>query len=478
MNQRDDENILRIQMGKKSRQSADFMIYENQEKSAEKIQTELNNPSVVSVLVVGKTQVGKTGCMLAFVHHHVLSVDIPIGHIFIITPLSDKQWKQDTKRRMPDCLNEQVFHRPNLHKRDFINKIKNMKNVLIIMDEIQIASAENQTIDVMFKECNLHDMQHVFKNDIKFVQFTATPDGHAEDMRRWGDNAKTVLIEPGKGYTGIDDLYKNGSIKQAEDLKCKDAVSRFGDIIKSKYGNEDHRYHIMRIPSSKYSQDSTVIQNVVNELGNEFDYVHELLKKDKININEILSTQPNKHTCVFVKETLRCAKTLDKKFIGIVYDRQTHSDSSIVQSLAGRLTGYDTPSDVICFTQVSSVEKYISNFSAQNWENWNVNNETYNSPSLKSGGNFVVPIATKKLKPQNEEYVFEEFSTQEAAIQYGHVKGKKILKRKEGQCPKELLVSGELPTKEYLMKRKWGLKGGNFRMVPIKNGHWVVYHKK
>lgn len=472
-NQRDDVEILRIQMSKQSRENPDFRIHENQERCAAEMQSALTDPEVASLLVIGKTQVGKTGCMLSFIHQYVLRNPIPLENIFILTALSDVQWKQDTKRRMPQCLNTQVFHRPNLHKRDFVDKMKNAKNVLIIMDEIQIASAENQTVDKMFKECNLHDIQYVFQNDIKFVQFTATPDGHAEDMKHWGKNAKTLFLSPGEGYTGVHDLYASGRLMQAEDLKNKEAIIRMVEYIKQKYTFQP-RYHIVRIPNSKNGQDSVVIQNFMNICGSEFEYRCDLLKKDKMNVNDILNFQPHKHTIVFIKEILRCAKTMIKKFIGIVYDRQTHSDSSIVQSLAGRLTGYDSPPDAVCFTKLSSIEKYLENFESQSWKNWNTTRDTYNNVMLKSGGEFNAPVQTKNT---GEQYVFKEFDTQEDALEYGRSKGTNLRRRKEGQCPKELLVNGEFPTKEYLMRRKWGLKDGNVRMTPMKNGKWFVYHK-
>ena len=62
------------------------------------------------------TQTGKTGCMTALIQHYILSYNIPIDNIYIITGLSDKEWKKDTKNRMPDSISARVFHRANLSK--------------------------------------------------------------------------------------------------------------------------------------------------------------------------------------------------------------------------------------------------------------------------------------------------------------------------------------------------------------------------
>ena len=82
------------------------------------------------------TQTGKTGCMTALINHYILSNTIPKDNIYIITGLSDIEWKKDTKNRMPDTINSRVFHRANLPK-TFLKDIKT--STLIMMDEIQIA---------------------------------------------------------------------------------------------------------------------------------------------------------------------------------------------------------------------------------------------------------------------------------------------------------------------------------------------------
>ena len=47
--------------------------------------------------------------------------------------------------------------------KDIINK----KNILVIMDEIQIACKDDQTINKIFKECGFYDLDFPFEKDIK-----------------------------------------------------------------------------------------------------------------------------------------------------------------------------------------------------------------------------------------------------------------------------------------------------------------------
>ena len=88
---------------------------------------------------------------------------------------------------------------------------------------------------------------------------------------------------------------------------------------------------------------------------------------------------------------LRCAKTLKKKFIGILYDRcsKNPDDTTIIQGLVGRDTGYDNNGISICYTNINSIEKYEelwkSNFEDTTIE-WNSKTTKYTNGIL-SGKN-------------------------------------------------------------------------------------------
>ena len=179
-------------------------LYDNQIYTANNIVSYLNNNRIIAISVYGRTQCGKTGCMVSTIHQFTANNQIPIENIYIITGLSDKQWKTDTINRFPDILKSQILHRPNLNAK-FINKIKKQKNVLIVMDEIQIASKNNQTINKIFTECGFYDLEYLCDNDIKIVQFSATPDGNIIDLKEWNEHSKNLYLQTGRGYTGTLD---------------------------------------------------------------------------------------------------------------------------------------------------------------------------------------------------------------------------------------------------------------------------------
>jgi hypothetical protein len=64
---------------------------------------------------------------------------------------------------------------------------------------------------------------------------------------------------------------------------------------------------------------------------------------------KILNTKPTKHTFIFIKDTLRCAVTIPKEHIGILYERFTSfpNRASVIQGLLGRATGFESKHIVI-----------------------------------------------------------------------------------------------------------------------------------
>jgi len=354
--------ILSLQIEDKSDDGVNI-IFDNQDKCGEEICKVFKNKSIINCLVYGMTQTGKTGCMTSCIQHYCLSNLIPIDNIYIITGLSDIEWKKDTKNRMPESINSRVFHRANLTK-TFLKDIKKKKNILIIMDEIQIACEENQTINRIFKECGFYDLDLLLEYDIKLIQFSATPDGNINDILDWKLHSAKVKLEPGENYYGTKEALEQKRVKQFKDLTNINNILELKTYIEEKFTNS--RYHLIRVPNKRENVNGTnnqdiVISNFKKVFSNGYKYNKNYLKPKKGDINDILNKKPVKHTFIFYCEILRCAKTQYKEYIGVSYERFNNNpnDSSIIQGSFGRLTGYDDNGDSICYTNIPSLINYI-----------------------------------------------------------------------------------------------------------------------
>ena len=365
---KNSKNIVLLEIDNK-KLKGESIIYDNQEECSLSIVSNLHNKKLINIMIVALTQSGKTGTMSGLIKIYLNDTTnlIPIKNIYIITGLSSREWVEQTINRMPKSIQERVFHRDNLTNK-FVDNIKNKKNVLVIIDEIQIAAKENQTLYKAFSEAGFYNKQNLLKNDIKIIEFTATPDGTIYDLMNWGENALKIKMEPGQGYTSCFDLKNQGRIFQYKDLCGCD--KKTGEVNKEMISNniielktqinkyEESLYHIIRTQNGYMSD--TVIENLKEFISEDIQYHTYDKESDIKDINKILKIKPKKHTFIFIKEKLRCAKTLNKKYLGIVYERFTKSpdDAVVIQGLIGRGTGYDDNGKSIYFTNINSIEKY------------------------------------------------------------------------------------------------------------------------
>lgn len=414
------------------------IIYDNQEECSLAIVSNLHNKKLINIMIVALTQSGKTGTMSGLIKNYLNDTTnlIPIENIYIITGLSSRDWVDQTTNRMPKSIQERVFHRDNLTNK-FVDDIKNKKNVLIIIDEIQIAAKENQTLYKSFNEAGFYNKQNLLKNDIKIIEFTATPDGTIYDLMNWGENALKIKMEPGQGYTSCFDLNNQKRILQYKDLcgydkkngKVNEEVVAVNILeLKShidKY--EKPLYHIIRTPNGHMAD--IVVNNLKKYINEDIRYYTYDEESDIEDINKILRNEPEHNTYIFIKEKLRCAKTLYKKNLGIVYERYTKSpdDAVIVQGLIGRGTGYDDNGKSKYFTNIPSIEKYEklwnSNFEDKTikWKSKTTTRKnnllhstgTYNNPTLIDG----MSISSEESNEESEP-IIKKFTDFDEAKKY------------------------------------------------------------
>ncbi len=414
-------------------------IFENQENIAYRVVSTFKNRKIINIMVVSKTQSGKTGSMCATIKKYLEDSSnlIPIENIYIITGLSSIEWKEQTKERMPASIQDRVFHRCELPN-TFVDEIKDKKNILIIMDEIQVAAKKGQTIYNTFEKAGILNKQKLYENDIKILEYTATPDGTIYDLMKWKECSEKILAEVGEGYVSSFDLLRQGRIKQYKELcgynKVNDEIdySVISNIEEIKYDIDLYtsaRYHIIRTKNGK-EQDITI-----DNFKRIFDPdIYEYIKYDRdseiIDINFKLREEPSKHTFIFIKEMLRCAKTIEKRYLGVLYERysQEVDDSVIIQGLSGRDTGYDNNGTSICYTNVESIIKYEqlwnSNFE-DNTIRWNSKTTKYTNRGLQGDETFNDPSNIDGFSVNSEdddsieiEPIIKKFKTQEEGKEY------------------------------------------------------------
>jgi hypothetical protein len=318
------------------------------------------SPTVFSILAVALTQSGKTGSMLSVLDH------VPHDHAFIITGLSSVEWMAQTKERFPPELSDSIFHRNQFPS--FVKKVTGLKNVLIIIDENQIAFKEQQSVHMAFLEAGIMHLDELRQKNVRVVHFTATPNNTDQFINH--DFSDVVFMKPDPSYSSAYDLYQQGRILEYKDLAgllpgkdyskvCWLNPKSYVDVDPVVFQNLDEirpylkepRYHIIRTNHS-YFHDVTILNFKIAFPDAEF--------RSEMDLDLTLAVKPLKHTFLFIKEKLRCAKTLQKDYLGVLYERLTKKPvmNTILQGLVGRLTGYHSNKDAVVFSNPDLVLKY------------------------------------------------------------------------------------------------------------------------
>lgn len=288
-------------------------LYENQIDFGKRIVSALDNHH--TVLAFAHTQCGKTGSMLAAIH---LS-NIPLERVFLITGLSSIDWLVQTRKRIPM---KNIFHRNTLDK--FFEAVRKVNNPLVLIDECHIASKPGQII---------HKVTSTVR--AKFVLVSATPHWKRFKPLPLG-TAIRVMNDP-PGYVSIQHFANSQQLFQCKNISDDpDAIENIEEI--SSFLKKP-AYHIIRTPRNELHE--LTIQNFKTVFPN---YI--LLSMPNLTI---LNDKPSIHTFIFIKDTLRCAVTIPKNHIGVLYERFTNvpNTASIIQGLLGRATGFKSEHIVV-----------------------------------------------------------------------------------------------------------------------------------
>ena len=345
-------------------------IYPHQKEAARKIVDSLNGEKLINMMTIAPTQSGKTGIICEVIRLFIKETNISYKNIYVITGLSSVEWKIQTKSRLPDKLKKRVFHRCDLNAA-FLGDIRKKKDILIIFDEIQIASAKDQTIHKVFDELNFMNLKTLLQKNVKMLEITATPNGSVYELMKWGNEfSNKMIVEPPAEYISCFNLLDENRVFQYKDLcddifvdkkivRAIDNLRELKDNIDNFYDN-DPRYHFIRTKTAE-SQEKTK-NNFKQVFGNDVNIIEFDMENKETDINNIVKNAPKDHTFIFVKEKLRCAKTIENKnLVGVYYERYTGSipdDDVIIQGMLGRATGYNDNGDSIIFTHIPSIDKY------------------------------------------------------------------------------------------------------------------------
>jgi hypothetical protein len=330
--------------------------------------------NAVWVHLAAPMQSGKTGVMvtlsrLVMQHHSLLHVDP--RRMFVFTGMSDNDWRTQTKGRFPTHIRPNIYHRSGIKRIcESLRKLRgdgNLRNVLLFVDESHIATRKDNTPRTIYETLvELCPREQWAENNIRIVTVSATDPAKVITIRQEdGFPSRVVRLDTTGDYQSIETLVRDSRMRPIlGNAHTETAINAMRTVIT---GYDSPRYHIIRAEHGKAAHTQTTLaaafpeaafvsydSNSRNAARDEAD------SADLIDINTILETVPTRHTFIIIKNAFYAAKTLEDRYVGVLYDRQTDNDSAILQGLAGRTCGYGKSQATIVFTVQEAIERYLN----------------------------------------------------------------------------------------------------------------------
>ena len=323
-------------------------------------------------------QAGKTGTINALLRM-ILSNRTTLGYrpsdMFVLTGMNDDAWKKQTKERVPSRYGVHVQHNGGLPKIDIELRRKRrdsyLKNILVIIDESHIASTtENRINRCVYSVIKEMCPTALWKeNNIRFLTVSATDPAKVISIPPVDEKAGVIHLKVSSEYQSLEDIYGEKRIGWLENRgSLEDDPITYDNmlrLIKKRFATP--RYHILRPKNYDFCL------MYLSKLGHNVQPWHSTSSKTievvqdgetssiyMDDINTLLSIEPSVHTFVVIKNMFYAAKTLNDKYVGVLYDRLSQKDGTILQSLLGRACGYGKSKTTVVITSKETFAHYIS----------------------------------------------------------------------------------------------------------------------
>lgn len=462
-------------------------IYPNQKEDANIICTTFYETPVKVISIVKRTKVGMNGLMIEIAKLMTTHIDntfaLDIDKIFFITGMSNISWEEDMKDTIPNCFKDNVYHHGKLHNK-LPNKLRNLENALIIIDEIDTGDKEDQKLHGLLKDSGILTIKYMEEKNIRFVFVSATMINELRELYKWGNKHHSHRMIIPDNYIGHQLFLELGIIQEYYPINDDASAERWvqEDILQH-YGL-DYRVHIVRTDEKNKDRicDACIRNNILFKNHTSTDRIsHDDLSDIFTNISN--------HVVIAIKGLYRRANLIPnawKKKIGATHERYVKKyDTNVqVQGLPGRMSGYWK--DVILNGHKTGPHR-TSIEAIHEYEEFYQNPSEYPSGKIKyqttcSKKLLVNPILVdlEYTEPTTRGKIDDKdhrvFATYREAVKFGNTLGHKF-SDKEPSGVKELKSpDGSNPTVDYLLSRMWGLNGNaKARLHRTLDNKWCVY---
>jgi hypothetical protein len=391
----------RIEKNVQLRKGRDI-VYPNQKLAAMK-SLNLFKEGKSIVVLIAQPGTGKTGTAHEVMYQMGTDIDddncILTSQMVICSGMSDTQWKQQFEKSILRSFQNNIFHRGNLPKEK--DKLKSAR--LIVDDECHIASGKDMVVARIFREADLLDIDSLESCGRKMLEISATPEAVIHDLRKWGDKAGKVLLEPGPDYKGFQVMLDEKRIIKSPVLYSPESTLELLKRFDTRFANSSKKYFIFRVAPKL----TKFIEYASEVLGWDKPIYHN--SEERVNdIDELMEKVPNKHVAICVKGFWRASKRLIRTNVGGSYEaipKGKRNTTATSQGLTARFCDtYKYSGDMLNpdlrplhFCDIEAVKEYLKAIESE----FDYNKAAYTCSKLTSNGRGDVSASKTKVHSEN-----------------------------------------------------------------------------
>lgn len=328
------------------------MIYPRQKETAKQIFSHYCNGKKI-ITLVAPVQWGKTGVITETLRF--LEMSQMLYDAYIISGISDTEWKKQTQNRVSKKFQHHVFHRPDLKKTYPL--LKYGKRICVVIDECHIGAERGMSIASFLAQHGFTDHDAFSSRQLFILQVSATPNHVILDTNtHLSGLSQTIIIQPEDSYIGFDTMLETGRLYHVSNLSFHQHRTRVFDMIK-KFNTP--KYHIIRCRTTKahkYFDVEECIRTMCEY--NKFDCIEHTIKNTIKNPEEFLSQAPSRHTIILIKNRWSASKTIPLNHIGVCVD--TSKDyTALIQGLPGRICGHHSHKPIL-MCPLQPIQQYLA----------------------------------------------------------------------------------------------------------------------
>ena len=298
-----------------------------------------NDRRVVSIQK--QTKVGCNGLMveisMKMTTHPDDSFVVDPANVRFLTGMSNVDWENDMKDFVPACFKDKIFHHGQLKH----SNLRDLKNALVFIDEIDSGDKEGQVLHRILKEAGVLDIHHMQENNNRFVFVSATMVKELHDLYRWGEHHKPYKMTIPEDYIGSMDFLGLGIIQEWFAMNTAQAAEKWIDTDILRHYGSDLRVHIVRTSNKTIN----IVQNACIKKGITFCNNTSVDRLSKENEDRFFRQRLTNHVVIAIKGFWRRANLIPNKWklrIGATHELYSKRVDNNVQAqgLPGRMNGY------------------------------------------------------------------------------------------------------------------------------------------